>query len=122
MRVSVFPSMASWVESHLIRTSFSTFSIFALIPDRPAFSRLGSSRQSVAERKKEKAAETITFQRLIFLDGVEGGRTTVGNQTRVEFSAPSPVEGHLGLWTKADSKSMFKDLAIVSGSVRKHFC
>lgn len=23
---------------------------------------------------------------------------TVGNQTRVEFSAPGPVEGHLGLW------------------------
>jgi hypothetical protein len=27
----------------------------------------------VAKRKKEKAAEIFTFQRLIFLDGVEGG-------------------------------------------------
>ena len=47
---------------------------------------------------------------------------TVVNKARVEFSAPGPVEGHLGLWTKADSKSMFKDLDAVSGNGRKRFC
>ena len=46
---------------------------------------------------------------------------TVGNQARVEFSAPGPVEGHLGLWTKADSKSMFKDLDALTQKGRQRF-
>ncbi len=46
---------------------------------------------------------------------------TVVNMARVEFSAPGPVEGHLGLWTKADSKSMFKDLDAITQQGRQRF-
>ena len=46
---------------------------------------------------------------------------TVGNKARVGFSAPGPVEGHLGLWTKADSNSLFKDMGAVTEKGRQTF-
>lgn len=45
----------------------------------------------------------------------------VGSLVRLEYTAPGPVEGHLGLWTKADSRSFFQGLNATSATGEQRF-
>ena len=42
----------------------------------------------------------------------------VNNVTACNFQAEKPLHGHVGLWTKADSVTLFRDLVIDDGGNR----
>lgn len=46
----------------------------------------------------------------------------VGEIAGIDYTASSAIEGYLGLWTKADSKSFFYGLTANSGSEKKVYC